>query len=60
MTNIEVLKQVKRNLVFIETSSTLEMALETGQFFPLSFIEKLLAEIEELEERCGEKADDQS
>ena len=27
---------------------------EAGTFLPLSFIDRLLSEIEELEERCGE------
>ena len=27
---------------------------EAGTFLPLSFIERLISEIEELEERCGE------
>ena len=57
MTKIEVLK----NSVSIAESNKKELKAgetlltEGGQFFPDSYLRKLVSEIEELEERCGEK-----
>ena len=51
-TNIDVLKAFVTNLS--NQSETPDKDNDIGQWLPLSFFVKLVAEIKELERRCGE------